>query len=95
MTVLRCVTVEPDGSRLVRTTHGDVWVGTYPSEAVREGRALRDLRVARGYGLREAARLLGLHAAGLSAIEIGAQRFVDRDAAWREAEARWPGRSAA
>lgn len=56
----------------------------YPEETVRLGNAVREMRVARGYGLREAAKLLGCSAVDLSAVERGAAAFLDHEAAMAE-----------
>lgn len=93
MTALAFKQVEAIGSRVALSTHGDHVVPVYPDDAVCEGIALRDLRLERDYGLREAAGLLGLEVIDLAALERGRARFVDRDAAWREVEARLPDRS--
>lgn len=65
-------------------THGfqRVDMPVYPDEP--RGKALRDLRVACGLGLREAAAILGIRAVRLSNVESGSERFV-RDEAYDEA----------
>jgi hypothetical protein len=77
--------VAPDGWHLGRTIHGHVRVPSYPADTERAGKALRDLRVERGYGLRETAMLLGMTALELSELERGAARFEDHEAAMAEA----------
>lgn len=53
----------------------------HPPLIVAQGKAVRALRVARGFGLREGARLAGLSAVDLSAVELGRQHFTDWKAA--------------
>lgn len=91
MTALaRMVPVEPVGRREAATFHGTVTVPVYPEESLRKGREVRDLRVGRRYGLREAAALMGCSAVDLSAIERGAAVYLDHEGAMAEIEMRLP-----
>ena len=61
----------------------------HPPLIVAQGNAVRALRVARGFGLREGARLAGLSVVDLSAIELGRQHFSDWDAAFCQLAKLW------
>lgn len=66
---MKLTPVTPIGKRTMVTFHGDYEVDAFPPSP--RGRALRDLRVELGQGLRETARALGLSAVQLSDLERG------------------------
>lgn len=61
--------VAPIGKRIMATFHGRYEVDDYPPSP--RGRAVRDLRVELGLGLRDTAMALGLTAVQLSDLERG------------------------
>jgi|GEM_PF-6491014 len=73
--------VAPIGQHLAVSFHHDVWIPTYPPESVLLGGLLRELRIARSIGLRDAANRLGMSAVMLSQLERGVREFVDQEAA--------------